>query len=133
MRPASDDDGDVILDVVFRQGLLFLVLANTGERPALAVRVKLDAPLTGVGGTKRLDRLALFRKLEFLAPRKSIEVFLDRSDAFFARDEPTRLTAAITWRTPEGERRSTTIVHDLEIYRDLGYLEREVPPSAGPA
>jgi hypothetical protein len=133
VRPASDDDGDVILDVVFRQGLLFLVLANTGERPALAVRVKLDAPLTGVGGTKRLDRLALFRKLEFLAPRKSIEVFLDRSDAFFAREEPTRLTAAITWRTPAGERRSTTIVHDLEIYRDLGYLEREVPPSAGPA
>ena len=133
MRPSSDDDADVILDVVFRQGLLFLVLANTGERPALAVRVKLDAPLTGVGGTKRLDRLALFRKLEFLAPRKSIEVFLDRSDAFFARDEPTRLAAAITWRTPEGERRSTTIVHDLEIYRDLGYLEREVPPSAGPA
>jgi hypothetical protein len=133
VRPSSDDDADVILDVVFRQGLLFLVLANTGERPALAVRVKLDAPLTGVGGTKRLDRLALFRKLEFLAPRKSIEVFLDRSDAFFAREEPTRLTAAITWRTPAGERRSTTIVHDLEIYRDLGYLEREVPPSAGPA
>ena len=133
MRPSSDDDADVILDVVFRQGLLFLVVANTGERPALAVRVKLDAPLTGVGGTKRLDRLALFRKLEFLAPRKSIEVFLDRSDAFFAREEPTRLTAAITWRTPAGERRSTTIVHDLEIYRDLGYLEREVPPSAGPA
>jgi hypothetical protein len=132
VRPASDDDADVILDVVFRQGLLFLVLANTGERPALAVRVKLDAPLTGVGGTKRLDRLALFRKLEFLAPRKSIEVFLDRSEAFFARDEPTRLTAAITWRTPAGERRSTTIVHDLEIYRDLGYLEREVPPGAGP-
>ena len=123
----------MILDVVFRQGLLFLVLANTGERPALAVRVKLDAPLTGVGGRKRLDRLALFRKLEFLAPRKSIEVFLDRSDAFFAREEPTRLTAAITWRTPAGERRSTSIVHDLEIYRDLGYIEREVPPSAGPA
>jgi hypothetical protein len=133
VRPSSDDDADVILDVVFRQGLLFLVLANTGERPALAVRVKLDAPLTGVGGTKRLDRLALFRKLEFLAPRKSIEVFLDRSDAFFAREEPTRLTAAITWRTPAGERRSATIVHDLEIYRDLGYLEREVPPSAGTA
>ena len=133
MRPSSDDGADVILDVVFRQGLLFLVLANTGERPALAVRVKLDAPLTGVGGRKRLDRLALFRKLEFLAPRKSIEVFLDRSDAFFAREEPTRLTAAITWRTPAGERRSTSIVHDLEIYRDLGYIEREVPPSAGPA
>ncbi len=140
-RPPRDSSGgdaptgepEVLLDVVFRRGLLFLVLANTGDRAAHAVRVKLDGPLVGVGGAKRLDRLALFRKLEFLAPRKSIEVFLDRSDAFFARGEPTRLTAAISWRTSAGERRSCTIHHDLEIYRDLGYLEREVPPSAGPA
>ena len=133
MEPRSDADAGVILDVVFDRGLLFLVLANAGDRPAHSVRVRLDGPLTGVGGSKRLDRLALFRKLEFLAPRKSIQVFLDRSDAFFARREPTRLTAAISWRTPEGERRTTTIVHDLEIYRDLGYIEREVPHSARPA
>jgi hypothetical protein len=132
MRGERDDDAGVILDVVFDRGLLFLVLENTGAAPARSVRVKLGQPLTGVGGTKRIDRLALFRRLEFLAPRKRIEVFLDRSAAYFARGEPTRLTATITWRTPGGARRSTTIDHDLEIYRDLGYLEREVPPSAGP-
>jgi hypothetical protein len=95
--------------------------------------VKFAEPLSGVGGTKRIDRLALFRKLEFLAPHKSIEVFLDRSDAYFGRGEPTELTARVSWRTPDGARRAATIRHDLEIYRDLGYLEREVPPSAGPA
>ena len=127
------NDADVILDVVFERGLLFLVLENTGDRAAHGVRVKFDERFSGVGGTKRIDRLALFRKLEFLAPWKSIEVFLDRSDAYFARGEPTRLTAAVSWRTPEGERRRSTIVHDLEIYRDLGYIEREVPPSGRPA
>jgi hypothetical protein len=126
-------DADVLLDVVFERGLLFLVLANVGDRPALAVRVKFARPLSGVGGTKRLDRLALFRKLEFLAPQKSIEVFLDRSAAFFARDEPTALSVAIAWRTTEGERRTAAIDHDLEIYRDLGYIEREVPHRADPA
>jgi hypothetical protein len=133
VQPGRAADAGVILDVVFDRGLLFLVLANTGDEPAHAVRVKLDAAVSGAGGARRIDRLALFRKLEFLAPRKSIEVFLDRSDAYFARGEPTRLTAAVTWRTSEGERRATTIVHDLEIYRDLGYIEREVPPRAGPA
>jgi hypothetical protein len=127
------DDGDVIVDVVFERGLLFLVLANLGDRPALAVRVKFDRAFRGVGGTKRIDRLALFRKLEFLAPRKSIEVFVDRSDAWFARGEPTELTARVTWRTPEGARRAVTIQHNLEIYRDLGFIEREVPPSGRPA
>lgn len=123
----------MILDVLFERGLLFLVVANTGDRPAHRVRIRFEERFSGVGGTKRIDRLALFRKLEFLAPHKSIEVFLDRSDAYFARKEPTRLTAAVTWRTPEGERRSATIVHDLEIYRDLGYLDREVPHRARPA
>ena len=127
------DDAEVIVDVVFERGLLFLVVANLGDRPAHAVRVRFEQRFSGVGGTKRIDRLALFRRLEFLAPRKAIEVFLDRSDAYFARAEPPRLTAAISWRTSEGERRRTTIVHDLEIYRDLGYIEREVPPSGRPA
>ena len=126
-------NADVILDVVFDRGLLFLVLANTGDRAAHGVRVKFGERFSGVAGSKRIDRLALFRKLEFLAPRKSIEVFLDRSASYFARGEPTRLTAAVSWRTPEGERRRTTIVHDLEIYRDLGYIDREVPPGGRPA
>jgi hypothetical protein len=126
MREESHDAG-VILDVVFHQGLLFLVVENLTDRPAQAVRIKFDKPFTGVGGTKQMQRLALFRKLEFLAPYKAIEVFLDRSASYFARDEPTQLTAAISWRTPDGARRSTTIHHDLEIYRDLGFIEREVP------
>ncbi|HEX7222495.1 MAG TPA: hypothetical protein VF231_04555 [Candidatus Limnocylindrales bacterium] len=126
-------EADVILDVVFDRGLLFLVVENIGDRPAYGVRVKFGERFTGVGGAKRIDRLALFRKLEFLAPGRSIEVFLDRSASYFARDEPTRLTAAVSWRTADGERHRTTIVHDLEIYRHLGYIDREVPPSGRPA
>ena len=139
LRTASSDprrepyDAEVILDVVFDRGLLFLVVANIGDRPALRVRIRFAERFSGVGGSKRIDRLALFRKLEFLAPHKSIPVFLDRSAAYFARGEPTQLTADITWRTPKGERRSSAIHHDLEIYRDLGFVDREVPHRAGPA
>src|SRR5215208_1837270 len=106
--PDEHRDADVILDVVFEGGLLFLVVSNIGDRPASGVRVKFEQRFSGVGGTKRIDRLALFRRLEFLAPQRSIEVFLDRSASYFAREEPTELTAAISWRTAEGARRSTT-------------------------
>jgi hypothetical protein len=126
-------DAEVVLDVVFDRGLLFLVLENTGDLPAHAVRVKFGERFSGVGGSKRIDRLVLFRKLEFLAPHKAIEVFLDRSASYFVRGEPTTLTAAISWRTTAGVRRRATIVHDLEIYRDLGYIEREVPQRGRPA
>jgi hypothetical protein len=131
--PDERRDAEVILDVVFERGVLFLAVANIGDRPAHGVRIKFDRPFSGVGGTKKMQRLALFRRLEFLAPRKSISVFLDRSASYFARDEPTQLTATISWRTAAGERRSSTIAHDLEIYRDLGYLDREVPYSGRPA
>src|SRR5580765_7066562 len=100
-------DADVILDVVFERGLLFLVLENTGDLPAHGVRVKFGERFTGIEGAKRIDRLALF---------------LDRSASYFARDQPTTLTASVSWRTSQGERRRATIVHDLEIYRDLGYI-----------
>ena len=131
--PGERCDADVILDIVFDRGLLFLVVANTGDKPAHSVRVKFDKPFSSVGGTKKMQRLALFRRLEFLAPNKSISVFLDRSASYFAREEPTQLTAAVSWRTSAGERRSSTIHHDLEIYRDLGYIEREVPERGRPA
>jgi hypothetical protein len=117
----------VILDVDFDRGLLFLVVANIGDRPAHRVRIRFEERFSGVGGTVRIDRLTLFRKLEFLAPHKSIPVFLDRSAAYFARGEPTRITAATSWLTPDGARRTSTIHHDLEIYRDLGFIDREVP------
>jgi hypothetical protein len=118
----------VILDVEFEDGLLFLVLENFGFRPAHAVRVRFAEPLRGLGGERRIDRLRIFRRLELLAPGRRIRIFLDRSALFFAREEPTQLEASIAWRTDDGERRSRTVRHDLDAYRDFPYLE--VPTDA---
>ena len=122
-------EADVILDVEFEDGLLFLVLENFGLRPAHAVRVRFAGPLRGLGGERRIDRLRIFQKLELLPPRRRIRVFLDRSALFFAREEPTQLEARITWRNDDGERRSRTVRHDLDAYRDFPYLEvpRDAP------
>jgi hypothetical protein len=123
-----DAAADVILDVEFEHGLFFLVLENLGDAPAHAVRVRFGAPLHGLGGERRVDRLRLFRRLAFLPPRRQLRVFLDRSSLFFARDEPTEIEARVSWRTDDGERRARTIRHDLDAYRDFPYLE--VPPDA---
>jgi hypothetical protein len=132
-RSEHSCEAEVILDVIFARGLLFLAVANIGDRPAYEVRIRFKRAFTGLGGTRKMHRLALFERLEFLAPRKSIEVFLDRSASYFAREEPTTLTATIAWRTADGDQRKSTVHHDLEIYRDLAYIEREVPTRADPA
>jgi hypothetical protein len=86
--------------------------------------------LRGLGGRKRLDRLALFRRLELLAPGRRIRTILDRPSLLFARDEPTRFRATATWVTDAGRRGRRVVEHDLEIYRDLAVLDPEVPPRA---
>jgi hypothetical protein len=121
-------EADVILDVEFEDGLLFLVLENFGSRPAHAVRVRFAEPLRGLGGERRIDRLRIFRRLELLPPRRRIRIFLDRSALFFSREQTTQFEARIAWRTDDGERRSRTVRHDLDAYRDFPYLE--VPTDA---
>jgi hypothetical protein len=121
-------EADVILDVEFENGLLFLVLENAGFRPAHAVRVRFAQPLLGLGGERRIDRLRIFSRLELLAPRRRIRIFVDRAALLYARDQPTEVEARIAWRTDDGQRRKRTVRHDLDAYRDFPYLE--VPPDA---
>jgi len=121
-------EADVILDLEFEDGLLFLVLENIGRRPAHAVRVRFAGPLHGLGGEKRIDRLQIFRRLELLGPRRRIRIFLDRAALLYAREEPTALEARITWRTDDDGRGSRTVRHDLAAYRDFPNLE--VPSDA---
>jgi hypothetical protein len=119
---AAGADLDVIVDFEFERGLLFVVVRNLGDRPALDVKVGFDKPFKGLGGSREMNKLALFRRIRFLAPGREIRTFLDSSAAYFARKEPVLLTANVSYRDAAGERRKVSITHDLSIYRDLAYL-----------
>jgi hypothetical protein len=122
--PSGEPRPDVILDVLFERGLLFLELRNIGGQPAVDVRVRFDQPLVGIEGTTEVSDLPLFRKLAFLAPGREIMAFLDSSASYFARRQPTRLAATLTYRDREGRRYEETIKHDLSVYRELGYVSQ---------
>jgi hypothetical protein len=121
MSAAEPRPLDVLLDVVFERGLLFLELRNLGREPALEVSCAFDPPLRGLGGTRNVTALPLFRNVTLLAPGRSIRTLLDTSAAWFARGEPTSVRVTVSWSTPVGERRSAELHHDLSIYRDLAY------------
>jgi hypothetical protein len=116
---------EVIVDVEFDRGLLFLVLRNIGARPALEVSTTFDRKLLGLGGTKDVGALPLFRNILFLAPGKEIRTLLDSAGAWFARRRATKITARVTYRDTEGEEYRGTMRHDLEIYRELAYVRGE--------
>jgi hypothetical protein len=119
---AAERESDVIVDFVFEEGVLYVTVANIGERPALKVSCRFEPGFRGLGGSVEISRLPLFRNIEYLAPRKEIRTLVDSSAAYFARKEPTKLQVAITYRDESGTRRQAAIKHDLGIYRDLAYV-----------
>jgi hypothetical protein len=115
---------EIILDVDFEDGALFISLRNIGSRPAHNVSTAIEPPIRGLGGTQRLSELAVFRGIPFFAPGKQIRFLLDSSAAFFSRGEPTRFSARISYSDGNGKMFETAIQHDLEIYRSLAYRVR---------
>jgi hypothetical protein len=123
----TGSDLDVIVDFEFDRGLLFVLVRNLSGRPALDVKVEFDKPFKGLGGSREMNRLGLFQRIRFLAPGREIRTLVDSGAAYFARKEPTLLTAAVSYRTAAGERRLHSITHDLSIYHDLAYVTEGEP------
>lgn len=122
--PGSDSSRpEVIVEFLFERGLFSIAVRNIGERPAMNVTVTFDKKIIGLGGTKEISGLSLFRNIEFLGPGREIVTLLDTSSSYFQRKQPTKLSARISYLDLEKKKYETTISHDLEIYRDLSYLE----------
>jgi len=124
---------DVIVDFIFEDGLLFISVQNIGAAPALETSVSFSSRLMGVGGSKEISALPLFKKIAFLPPGKVITTFLDVAASYVARGEPTTLSARAAFRDDDGRRYTRVIRHDLEIYREVGYvLKPPTPGDSGP-
>ena len=110
---------DVIVDFSVERGLLFVSLRNIGAASAYQVVTRFDLPFRGLGGTRDLSALALFRALPFMPPGKQFTQLVDPLAVYLQRGEPTRLTATITYTDRNRHGYSETVPHDLEIYREL--------------
>lgn len=118
--PTLDGRPEVIVDVDVCDGLLSVHLRNIGPRPAFEVQTRFDPPLSALGGRKPLAALRLFTGLDFMAPGKAFEQFVDPLDAYVARQAPLRFTATVTYRDRGGHRYEEAMVHDLRVYLELG-------------
>ena len=127
-RSTSSTEGvpgrpEVIVEFLFDRGLLYISVNNIGNRPALSVSVKFNKKILGLGGTREISALAVFKNIEFLGPQREIVTLLDSSNSYFKRRQPTKTSALITYQDLEKRRYEISIKHDLEIYRDLVFVE----------
>ncbi len=116
---------DVIIDFIFDNGLLFILIKNISNNPAFNVRVKFNNRILGVNGSKEITSLNLFKNIEFLAPLKEIKTFLDTSESYFSRKQPTKIITEIFYKDIQNKEHLVVIKHDLEIYRDIGFVTKK--------
>src|SRR4030042_3432169 len=95
---------DVIVDFVFEKGLFFIAIENIGEAPAYRVSVTFSHNIRGVGGSKWISDMPLFRRIEFMPPRKKITTFLDTSASYFKREQPLNIDTIVTFVNRKGKR-----------------------------
>ncbi|MGH9871136.1 MAG: hypothetical protein ACRD9S_01580 [Pyrinomonadaceae bacterium] len=114
---------EVILEFLFDRGLLYISVRNIGNQPGIGVSVKFDKKILGLGGTKEISAMAVFKNIEFLGPQREILSLLDSSSSYFKRKQPTKISALVTYQDLEKRRYEISIKHDLEIYRDLVFVE----------
>ena len=115
---------EVIIDFIFDNGLFFISIRNIGNKPAFNISVDFDKKIFGVEGSKEISALPLFQNIEVLPPQKEIVTFLDTSAAYFKRGEPTKISVQISYRDSREKIFTATINHDLEIYKEIGYIRR---------
>ena len=113
---------EVIVEFLFDRGVLSIALRNIGTRAAKKVAVSFDRSFTGFGGSKEVSSLSVFRNLEFLGPAREIVTLLDTSASYFARKQPTKITARVSYLDAEDRKYEAAMDHDLEIYRELSWV-----------
>ncbi|MBL1212230.1 MAG: hypothetical protein HND52_02630 [Ignavibacteriae bacterium] len=115
---------EVILDFIFEDGLLYIAIKNIGRKPAYKISINFEQRFRGVEGGKIISELPLFKLIEFMPPGKEIKTFLDSSSAYFAREEPEQISAEVNYQNIKSAKYRTTIVHNLGIYKEIGYVTR---------
>lgn len=115
---------EVIVDFIFEHGLFYIAIENIGNHNAYNISVDFNKKIFGIEGSKEVSALALFKNIAFMPPLKRIVTFLDTSASYFKRDEPTKLSLVVKYKDKYRRKYVSSIKHDLEIYREIGFIEK---------
>jgi hypothetical protein len=120
----SSHKPNIIIDIIFDKGLFFISIKNIGKRSAYRTSIKFNNKIIGVEGTKDVSSLSLFKNIEFLPPTKEIITFLDTSTSYFKSKNPIKISANLTYYDGNGIKFNRVIKHDLDIYREIGFINK---------
>lgn len=111
---------DVVVDFEFEAGALYLAVTNHGSRSAHDVSTRFHRTFYGSRG-REIPSQNLFDRIGFLPPGKAIRTFVDSTEAYLERGEPTNVRSTVRFYDRYGRQFDSEATHDLGIYRDIVY------------
>ncbi len=116
---------DVIVDFIFENGIFHIAVINIGDAPAYNVAVSFNHEISGLGGSKVISKMPLFQQIQFMPPQKRISTLLDTAASYFNRQQPTDIETTVRFSDGNGKVYTNVIKHNLNIYRDIGYVPQK--------
>jgi len=118
----SGKNPDVIIDFECDDGILFIIIENTGDDSAYDVAVRFNKKILGMQKTKNISSLQIFQSLKFLPPGKKIKILVDLFQFYLAGKQPLLISASIFFRNKKKQMFQNLIQHDLSIYKDIAAI-----------
>jgi len=115
-------DPAIIVDLEWRDGVLYFVLRNISQRSVHDVQIAFRRKILGAGGQVDIATLPLWRNLTFVPPDKRIEVPIDRDEMVLAHNSPKPIAVGIRYKDGDGVEWRAQIMLSFEAYRDFPEL-----------
>lgn len=109
----------VIVDFVLEKEVFYLSILNGSAQGAYDVCVVFDVPVLGHNGTKNITELPIVKNIPYLAPFKSIQLFIDPIDLFFTHLQQGEVEIETHYKDRKNCAYKDKNKHDLNIYKGL--------------
>lgn len=120
--PRSTSDPAVVIDIAWRDSVLYLVGRNIAAQAVHDVRVAFRRKIYGMGGRVDISKLPFWSSLAVMPPGRAIEVTVDRDVVFFAHNKTGPIALSVTYTMGDGTTLRGQQKIDFEAYRDFPEL-----------
>ena len=110
---------NILVDFKMIDEVLYLVIINASIHPAYQVCNSFSSPIHGYNGTQKINELKMVKDLPYLAPFKSISIFIDPKLIFFQNLTESVITIETHFKDDEGCKHSISRTHDLSAYQQI--------------
>jgi hypothetical protein len=110
---------DVVVDFILEEDIFYIRFYNSSDKEVYNPIVRFNQSIMGFNSTVEISSLALFNSMNYMAPRKEFQIYIDNYRSFFKRLKNDIIKVYVQFSDARGRIYKKDITHNMAIYRDL--------------